>query len=322
MPPITLNVNTFLGTLTNLVAYSQVADVAQRGSINRLVASCQNISVPNGDGKVIRHAGLPAVSNLSGTSSLLTNTPPVDTGEQYIPVTEYKVIAMTINNYLLRGAFVDENQMANFIAYLMKTMEVAKEAYIYKALVANIDAYAPTQATQTVTVNLIDMTGLVDPAQMQQANTYNTNAIVKAMIKVLKEMGAPTDDFNDLGVEEIIDNESLKLIINSRFDVDMLTDTFATLFNSGKLSEAQRWSETIDIPEGQLTTNPTTTIGWLCDREKFQFGYFYQVATSFFDGSTLDQRNWLHFAYYLDSVDVLPCVKFIADYTITPAALQ
>ena len=268
MPPITLNVNTFLGTLTNLVAYSQVADVAQRGSINRLVASCQNISVPNGDGKVIRHAGLPAVSNLSGTSSLLTNTPPVDTGEQYIPVTEYKVIAMTINNYLLRGAFVDENQMANFIAYLMKTMEVAKEAYIYKALVANIDAYAPTQATQTVTVNLIDMTGLVDPAQMQQANTYNTNAIVKAMIKVLKEMGAPTDDFNDLGVEEIIDNESLKLIINSRFDVDMLTDTFATLFNSGKLSEAQRWSETIDIPEGQLTTNPTTTIGWLCDREK------------------------------------------------------
>lgn len=319
---ITLNANLYLGTLSNLIAYTQINYVAEKGEMSRLVASCQDINVDNGDGKVVRSADLPSVGNLSGVSSLLTPAPPT-VDEQYVDVQNYKVIQMTVNRYLMRGAFVEESAMANFIAYLLQIMRTAKEAYIYGALVGLIENYAPTLATQVVTVPMFDTTGLLDPAQLERANTYNAKALQKALIKTLQAMGAPSAKFNDKAYTEVIDFSSLKLIVKSTPDTDLLVDSLATLLNSGKITEAQKWSETIVIPDDQFSVSADPThLCWLCHNKKFQFGYFYEVATSFFDASTLNQSDWLHFAYYLASIDALPCVRFEADYSLTPTALQ
>ena len=47
---ITLSANRFLGALTNLIAYSQVANTTERGRVGDFVNSFQDINVENGDG--------------------------------------------------------------------------------------------------------------------------------------------------------------------------------------------------------------------------------------------------------------------------------
>lgn len=317
---ITLNVNKFLGAIANLIAYTQVADTMERGRVGEFVGSFQDINVENGDGKLVLAADMLEVKDLNAQSSLLnTNKPTVD--EQYIDVENYKVIPMTINRYLMRNAFVDESQLANFTGYLLSIMQSSKVAYLSKELIKELEAYTPTQTSQTVTVPVINTTGLTDPMQLEAANRYNANALQKALINALNEMSFPTSEFNDLEYEEVIDYSSLKLIIRQNKDADLLVDSLAYLLNSDKITEAQRWSKTFVVPSKQFTDTNNTFVAWLMHNKKIQYGYFYEVATSFFDGSTLNQNDWLHFAYYLDTVKAYPAVCFKLEASLTPAAL-
>ena len=318
---ITLQANRFLGALTNLIAYSQVANTAEAGRVGDFVNSFQDINVENGDGKVVLSSDFLNVNDLSGTSSLLTSNPP-DVDEQYVSVTNYKVIPMTINKYLMRGAFVAEDQLANFVGYLMSIMRATKTAYLSDMLIEELDAYTPALPTQTVTVQLINTDGLTDPMQLQSAKTYNANAIQKAFINKLNDMSFPTAKYNDLGHKEIIDFNSLKLLMRQDTNTDIIVDSLAYLLNSDKITEAQRWGETFAIPNDQFPDDTDfEKIAWLMHKKKIQFGYFYEVATEFFDASTLNQNDWLHFAYYLDTINAYPAVVFKADYSLTPAVL-
>lgn len=317
--PFALPVNKWLGTLTNLVAYAETANTLQDGNMNAFIESYRSTNVDFGAGKVIRSIDPADVSDLSQTSTLLTQATP-DVREETLFVTNYKVVQMSINEYLLRGAFVNETQMATFIAEILASMRASKQIYLYRALIDAQEAYAPTQLTQTVTVNMYDVNGLVG-ADLQNTLAYNSNQIYKAFLNTMTEMGAPTSAFNDQtpALTEIINYDELKLVINSYFNNSMIVDSLASLLNSGKITDAIKWGETYVIPQAQLdTSNRTTVIGWLEHRLKIQFGYFYEVATSFFDASTLTTNNWLHFAYYMGEVDALPAVKFVANVTTPP----
>lgn len=317
---ITLTANKFLGALTNLIAYSQVANTTERGRVGDFVNSFQDINVENGNGKVVLASDLLQVNDLGANSTILNNVPPT-VNEQYVPVTNYKVIQMTINQYLMRGAFVEVEQLANFVGYLMSVMRATKTAYLSDELIEELEAYTPTQASQTVTINIIDTSGLADPAQLESARRYNANAIQKAFINVLNAMSFPTNKYNDLTYREIIDFSSLKLIMKQGTNSDIVVDSLAYLLNSDKITEAQRWGETFVIPDEQFTNNDASIVAWLMHNKKIQFGFFYEVATEFFDASTLNQQDFLHFAYYLDTVDAYPAVVFKISATIDPAPL-
>ena len=153
---ITLSANRFLGALTNLIAYSQVANTTERGRVGDFVNSFQDINVENGDGKVVLASDLLDVNDLSGTSSLLSSNPPT-VNEQYVSVENYKVIPMTINKYLMRGAFVEEDQLANFVGYLMSIMRTTKTAYLSEEIIKKLKSYEPTLETQTLTINTIQL---------------------------------------------------------------------------------------------------------------------------------------------------------------------
>ena len=319
---ITLNANVWLGTLTNLVAYAQVLDTIKSGSVSRLIASAEDISTPYGDGKVVRSANIPDVEDLdTANSSLLKYTEP-DVREQYFPVSEYKVIPLSINHYLIRGAFTDEETTAEFIGYLLASMKASRDVFLYQSILKQYGVYAPAQATQKVEIELVNISSITSgDADKQMARTANANTIAKTLIKVLRNMEAPSSKYNDDGLLEIINGEDLKLILNSDFDVDLIVDTFSTLFAAGRITEEERWSETIAIPAEQfdnLSIDSENLIGWLGHRKKVQFGYFYEVSTSFFDASNLTQQYWLHFSVYFALVNSLPCVKFTAKYVNAP----
>lgn len=306
--PITLNANKFIGTLSNLICYTFYKDNYHLGdNIDALLEAFRSDDTINGDGKLVLTSDLPVVKDLGvNTSTLLTSVPPV-IQEQYIPVTKFKYIQLTVNRYLMRGGFEDEYAMANLISYLLNNMRIAKRLQLktdIETVITKITTNNPT--TQTVT-GLARPTGTPTAVELNAVRTYNTNLIYRTLLTVIQKLG--------LGYKLNITNKTtgndtfkayerpnnIVCLINPSTMASMDVDTLATLLNSNKITQKinVNFIENDTITDGKIL---------IVSKDKIQYGYFYQVATSFFDASNLNQQDFLHFSYYCDQIERAPAV--------------
>ena len=305
---ITLNQNIFVGTITNLIAYSIYHDNYRLGDdVDRLLEVFRSDDVPMGDGKVVHTADLPEVVDLNpNTSSLLTVTKP-SIQEQYIPVSEYKKVPLSINEYLLRGAFVDEGALGLLASYLLNTMQIAKRLHMYnkvRDVILSMDDSAITGVT---------LEGLAsaqsDTAVEQNAKrTANSNMVYRAIIEEIKKAGKGvsinTTEPEGTGstvikVYERPDN--IVAILSDKMFASLDVDTLATLLNSNEITRNVT-IELLTMDYNTVESGVTPNVIFLLSKDKVQYGFFYQVATQFFDASNLNTQNWLHFSDYCDQV--------------------
>lgn len=306
--PITLNANKFIGTLSNLICYTFYKDNYHLGdNIDALLEAFRSDDTINGDGKLVLTSDLPVVKDLVvNTSTLLTSVPP-EIQEQYIPVTKFKYIQLTVNRYLMRGGFEDEYAMANLISYLLNNMRIAKRLQLksdIEAVIAEILANNPT--TQTVT-GLARPTGTPTAVELNAVRTYNTNLIYRTILKVIQMLGLGyelnvTDVTTGNDTFEAYERpDNIVCLVEPSTMASMDVDTLATLLNSNKITQKinVNFIENEAIPDGEVL---------LLSKDKIQYGFFYQVATSFFDASNLNQQDFLHFSYYCDQIERAPAV--------------
>lgn len=306
--PITLNANKFIGTLSNLICYTFYKDNYHLGdNIDALLEAFRSDDTINGDGKLVLTSDLPVVKDLVvNTSTLLTSVPPV-IQEQYIPITKFKYIQLTVNRYLMRGGFEDEYAMANLISYLLNNMRIAKRLQLktdIETVIAEILANNPT--TQTIT-GLARPTGTPTAVELNAVRTYNTNLIYRTILTVIQMLGLgyelnvtdKTTGNDTFKAYERPDN--IVCLVEPSTMASMDVDTLATLLNSNKITQKinVNFIENERIPDGEVL---------VLSKDKIQYGYFYQVATSFFDASNLNQQDFLHFSYYCDQIERAPAV--------------
>lgn len=305
---ITLNANKFVGTLSNLICYTFYKDNYHLGdNIDALLNAFRSDDTINGDGKLVLTSDLPVVKDLVvNTSTLLTSVPPV-IQEQYIPVTKFKYIQLTVNRYLMRGGFEDEYAMATLISYLLNNMRVAKRLQL-KSDIENVIAKILTNNPTTQTV-----TGLAKPAtnptavELNAVRTYNTNLIYRTILTVIQMLGLGyelnvTDVTTGNGTFEAYERpDNIVCLVEPSTMASMDVDTLATLLNSNKITQKinVNFIENEAIGDGKVL---------VLSKDKIQYGYFYQVATSFFDASNLNQQDFLHFSYYCDQIERAPAV--------------
>lgn len=305
---ITLNANKFIGTLSNLICYTFYKDNYRLGdNIDALLEAFRSDDTVNGDGKLVLTSDLPVVKDLVvNTSTLLTSVPP-EIQEQYIPVTKFKYIQLTVNRYLMRGGFEDEYAMANLISYLLNNMRIAKRLQLktdIETVITKITTNNPT--TQTVT-GLARPTGTPTAVELNAVRTYNTNLIYRTLLTVIQKLGLGYD----LNItDKTTGNDTFKAyerpnnivcLISPSTMASMDVDTLATLLNSNKITQKinVNFIENDTITDGEIL---------IVSKDKIQYGYFYQVATSFFDASNLNQQDFLHFSYYCDQIERAPAV--------------
>ena len=306
--PITLNANKFIGTLSNLICYTFYKDNYHLGdNIDALLEAFRSDDTVNGDGKLVLTSDLPVVKDLVvNTSTLLTSVPPT-IQEQYIPVTKFKYIQLTVNRYLMRGGFEDEYAMANLISYLLNNMRIAKRLQLktdIETVIAEILANNPT--TQTVT-GLAKPTTSPTAVELNAVRTYNTNLIYRTLLTVIQKLGLGyelniTDKTTGNDTFEAYERpNNIVCLINPSTMASMDVDTLATLLNSNKITQKinVNFIENDTITDGKIL---------IVSKDKIQYGYFYQVATSFFDASNLNQQDFLHFSYYCDQIERAPAV--------------
>lgn len=305
---ITLNANKFVGTLSNLICYTFYKDNYHLGdNIDALLNAFRSDDTINGDGKLVLTSDLPVVKDLVvNTSTLLTSVPPV-IQEQYIPVTKFKYIQLTVNRYLMRGGFEDEYAMATLISYLLNNMRVAKRLQLksdIETVIAEILTNNPTK--QTVT-GLARPTGTPTAVELNAVRTYNTNLIYRTILTVIQMLGLGyelnvTDKTTGNDTFEAYERpENIVCLVEPSTMASMDVDTLATLLNSNKITQKIN----VNFIENEAIADGTVLV---LSKDKIQYGYFYQVATSFFDASNLNQQDFLHFSYYCDQIERAPAV--------------
>lgn len=305
---ITLNANKFVGTLSNLICYTFYKDNYHLGdNIDALLNAFRSDDTINGDGKLVLTSDLPVVKDLVvNTSTLLTSVLPV-IQEQYIPVTKFKYIQLTVNRYLMRGGFEDEYAMATLISYLLNNMRVAKRLQL-KSDIENVIAKILTNnpTTQTVT-GLAKPTANPTAVELNAVRTYNTNLIYRTILTVIQMLGLGyklnvTDVTTGNDTFEAYERpDNIVCLVEPSTMASMDVDTLATLLNSNKITQKinVNFIENEAIGDGKVL---------VLSKDKIQYGYFYQVATSFFDASNLNQQDFLHFSYYCDQIERAPAV--------------
>ena len=305
---ITLNANKFVGTLSNLICYTFYKDNYHLGdNIDALLEAFRSDDTINGDGKLVLTSDLPVVKDLVVNTSTLLTSVPADIQEQYIPVTKFKYIQLTVNRYLMRGGFEDEYAMANLISYLLNNMRIAKRLQLKSDIETVISEILTNNLTTQTVAGLAKPTTNPTAVELNAIRTYNTNLIYRTLLSVIQKLGLGyelnvTDKTSGNDTFEAYERpDNIVCLISPSTMASMDVDTLATLLNSNKITQKinVNFIENETIDEGKVL---------LLSKDKIQYGYFYQVATSFFDASNLNQQDFLHFSYYCDQIERAPAV--------------
>ena len=324
-----LNQNEFLANLLNLIVNVRVNRTSEGRRINDLLDAVMVDNIEYGDGKALITVDTLPVKDYSKQSSLLTaQEPTVD--EQFLTTTDKKYIEVTINRYLMKGAFANEESLSECIATIESMLEKTKNIYNYKKVVAAYQGWAPIDptdpagtkqvnvGTQTKEIELIDTTGMTGN-ELFESQRVNAIKIYQTIRETSLAMQAPSRKYNELQYEEMYNAEDLNLIINSAFDTEVNTYAYASLLNSDKLNNIALYKKSIIIPTEQFTGDVSKLIGWLASDKKYQIAVRLMTVASFFDGSNLNLNEFLHIWLISGFARGLACTKFTAKF-IKPTA--
>lgn len=305
---ITLNANKFIGALTNLIAYTRALDTQDTRGLDRLLDTFRGPNLPTGDGYVVRSTGIPTVTDLDTANSTVLTVAKPTLLEQYIPVKAWKKVQVTINDYLMRGAFVRESAMGELVGLILKSMRTAEKLYLYNMVVGNatsglsglaVGANLSSDNDEELSFN-ISITGIADsdsatPQERLSARTYNTKAFVRQLIATIKRI--ERGEYNGMnGVQSLVGRDKLVCIMTDDMLASLDVDLMATLLNSEYLNDSIK-IKIITISEWKNSQSQDSTV-LVMQEDAYIYGFFYEVATTFFDASNLNTNNWLHFSYY------------------------
>ena len=318
---VILNQNEFVANIVNLLVKTKVNKTTNGKRINELIDSSLVDAVKAGDSYALRTIDTLDVKTYSDTSSILSVEKPV-VDEQILSTTDKKYIQLTLNRYIMQGAFADEYSLSECLAEMETMLEKTKAIYMYKKIVKAYQDWVPTQATQTITVDLVDTSTLTGVQKIEQEKD-NALTIYKALKKVAINIQAPSRKYNDIEFEEMYNADELIFVENSKFESIVNTYAIASLLHSEKLDNIQLYKKSIIIPDEQFTDDYTKglVIGWLVSEYKYQIAPRIEVATAFEDASTLNLNEFLHFWLISGMANGLAGVKLVANF-VAPAQAE
>lgn len=308
---IILTDNEFFTGLTNLALFMRIYATNTSSAPDKFVDSFLTDTLEVGNTKIFPWADLPTVSDYSETSSLLTVTK-VKQGEEYIQITEKKVIKSSYSKYILDAAFTSEYGMNDFIGYLLGQMESAKVDHLYNVIVNDLYSKVFTGAKQNKSVTQYDLSTVASFADLNNGQLVNQKQIALDVQNVLNNIQVFNSDYNGLGNKEALSVGDMKFIFCEPYHSEQLINLYASLLKSDVIENSFSKPEMYTIPEIKIPEGKTDVIGWIVHKYAYQLFYKFVFMGSFFDTSNLVINNFLHFWYGKGWLENLPAVKFTA----------
>lgn len=313
---ITLNDNEYYTGLTNLALYIAMYATNKTNRSRDLVDKFTTEGLEYGDQKVFRAIPLPSVGNYSNTSSLLERaiasfTPTgaqsaVNVVEDVLEISDKKLIKSTYNTQMLEMAVKSEYGVNDFISILLGNIEAAKIDFLYDLILKDLYAITPGK---TETVTLLDLSAQTLPSEKEAGEILNQKKITLAIQKVIDDLTHFTTSYNGYGLKQAVDLSDLRLVVFQPYKNKAVTDLFAELLNSNLISENFPRPEMITLPEGKCaatTGYDAKFVAIIMHKAAYQLSFKLQYMGNFYDPSTLNVNNFMHFWFLHGFVKQLP----------------
>lgn len=314
LPTYTLPASKFLASITTFINQLRFKDTLHSTDlVNTFVDSCRVGKVDTGKGIVFTFKkALQPVNDYSETSSVLSITKP-SAVQEIIAIDTYKFIPISISYQLMADAVPQGALVDTFVSYLYSLLEDTMQFHLFDVLVAELLAWTPVQATQTLTIDLISETGL-SGADLEAVKKMNANKIAKEIRLLLNNLQYKSTAYTDVSTTTTaVNKDQLRLIMNDEFETNFLADSMASLFHDEKVGEMLEGPSKIVLPKVNFALAPTT-IGYLFDKEKLALADYYKLTMSFTDASNLFTNTFLHFAYGKGVFANAIGIKIVANY--------
>lgn len=313
MASIVLTDNEFFTGLSNLALFMRLYATNTSSEPERFVESFMTDTLASGNTKIFPWADLPVVTDYNATSSLL-QVNKVKTGEEYIQITERKVIKSSYSTYILNAAFTSESGMNEFVGYILGQMESAKIDHLYDVIVNDLFEKVFT-GKQLQSVAQYDTSTATSFVEMEAGRTLNQKNIAESVETIMRNIQVYSTDYNSLGNKQALDVKDMKFVFCEPYHTKSIMDLYATLLKSDVITSSYLKPAYYTIPVSKVGDHDEI-IGILMHKNAYQMFYKFTFMGSFFDPSNLTINNFLHFWYGKGWLENLPKVEFKAN-TIT-----
>lgn len=315
-----LNDNDYYTGLTNLALYIAMYALNKTNRSKSLIDDLTTESLAYGDTKIFRSVPMPTVDTLdpTGNSTLLNRnvatfipkgqTTPKEFAEDVLTIDprDKKIIRSTYNAIAMETAVTSEYGVNDFVSMVLSNIEAAKIDYLYDTVVNDLYDFTPEYIE---TVTLYDLSQQTLPSEIEAGEILNQKKITLACQKVIDSMTHFSTEFNGWGLKQSVDMSDLRMIVFQPYKNEAVTNLFAELLNSRYINDNFPRPQLITIPQtkaSHATHYDSKLVCLIMHKAAYQLSYKLQFNASFFDVSTLNVNNFMHFWYLRGWVKQLP----------------
>lgn len=225
----TLRSNEIFSAIYNMIISQQVFADNIAGTMSSLVEKAKVDGTLFGDTKLY-YATDALESTVWGNDAeainLLALHRPDAPKVQALTISNFRQIALTLDNYLSKRAFADEGTFSGFNSVMQGWIADTKKIYdstTYNAFIGTAKSDVGKQ-TQTITLSDITATG-------EEKNRLRAQTIANKVADILVEMTDVSRDYNDYGFLRSYGYEDIKVIWNSKYMNEITHLDLPTIFH-------------------------------------------------------------------------------------------
>lgn len=216
--------NEVIGALYNMIISVQTFADNLKGGVNGEIAELSRV-----DGSMYGDTKLYTAVNVPGTvawtddmeaGNLLQLHRPEEPNQQAITIDTFRMVALTIDNYMTKRAFATEGSFAQFNSVVLGTMEEAKKAYDATTFNTYLGTAKTTKGKQDIAITL------------GASDQENAMTVAAEMAKLLVDVSDISRDYNDLGFYRSYDKDDLIFVWNSDYVANIRKQGLPTIFHS------------------------------------------------------------------------------------------
>lgn len=212
-----LNANEIFATIYNMIISQQVFSDNIKGTYGDLASKFKTDGTLYGDTKLFYATDALTSqpwTNYSEASNLLATKKPDDPKCQYVQIDQFRMIWLTLDNYLTKRAWSTEGAFSQFHAVMTGWMGETKRVYESRLINTFVGTTVSTATKGTIDV---DLTTATTSLTGEEKNRIEAQTIAKDIADLLVDLKDTTRDYNEYGFLRSYDEGDFYYVFNSKY---------------------------------------------------------------------------------------------------------
>ena len=213
-----LNANEIFATIYNMIISQQVFSDNIKGTYGDLASKFKTDGTLYGDTKLFYATDALSSqpwTNYSEASNLLATKKPDDPKCQYVQIDQFRMIWLTLDNYLTKRAWSTEGAFSQFHAVMTGWMGETKRVYESRLINTFVGNTVSTATKGTINVDLTTAKG--SASTEEEARRLQAQEIAKDIADLLVDLKDTTRDYNEYGFLRSYDEGDFYYVFNSKY---------------------------------------------------------------------------------------------------------